>query len=117
MGNPVVHFEITGTDAAALQRFYASLFDWKIDADNPMGYGTVGREDNLNADGVGIGGGVAAGPEGYEGHVTFYIEVPDVGTALERAEALGGTRVMGPEQPMEGLELGLFTDPEGHLIG
>jgi hypothetical protein len=24
---------------------------------------------------------------------------------------------MGPEQPMEGVEIGLFTDPEGHLVG
>jgi hypothetical protein len=24
---------------------------------------------------------------------------------------------MGPEQPAEGVELGLFTDPEGHLVG
>ena len=117
MGQPVVHFEVIGKDGERLRSFYADLFGWTIDANNPMGYGMVGREDNLNADGVGIGGGVATGPEGYEGHVTFYIEVPDVGAALERAEALGGTRVMGPEQPMEGLELGLFTDPEGHLIG
>jgi hypothetical protein len=24
---------------------------------------------------------------------------------------------MGPETVMEGVEIGLFTDPEGHLIG
>ena len=24
---------------------------------------------------------------------------------------------MGPMSPMEGLELGLFTDPEGHVVG
>lgn len=30
---------------------------------------------------------------------------------------MGGARVMGPEQVMEGLEIGLFNDPEGHLIG
>jgi uncharacterized protein len=43
--------------------------------------------------------------------------VPDVEAALARAESLGGTRMMGPDQPMEGLEIGLFTDPEGHTIG
>ncbi len=49
--------------------------------------------------------------------MTFYIEVPDVETALAKAESLGGTRVMGPEEVMEQVELGLFNDPEGHLIG
>ena len=117
MGHPVVHFEITGTDGARLRSFYSELFGWRIDADNPMGYGVVGREENLSADGVGIGGGVAQGPEGYPGHVTVYVEVPDVEAALAQAEDLGGTRMMGPAEVMEGLVIGLFTDPEGHVIG
>jgi len=82
-----------------------------------MSYGTIQREGNTNADGVGIGGGVGKGPDGYEGHVTFYIEVPDVEAALAKAESLGGTRTMGPDKVMDTIELGLFTDPEGHLIG
>ncbi len=75
------------------------------------------REGNLNADGVGIGGGVGTGPEGYAGHVTFYVEVPDVEAALAKAESLGGSRMMGPEKVLEGTEIGLFTDPEGHVVG
>lgn len=117
MGAPVVHFEIIGKDAAQLRGFYAELFGWKIDADNPMEYGTVDREQNLAPDGVGIGGGIGRGPEGYEGHVTFYVGVPDVESALAQAAELGGTRVMGPETVMEGVEIGLFNDPEGHVIG
>ena len=117
MGQPVVHFEVIGKDAEALQRYYAQLFGWEINADNPMNYGIVAREGNVNAEGVGIGGGVGSGPEGYEGHVTFYVEVPDVEGALAKAEELGGTRVMGPETMMDQIELGLFTDPEGHVIG
>ena len=57
------------------------------------------------------------GPDGYEGHVTFYIEVPDVGASLDQVEKLGGTKVMGPETMTEDLTIGLFNDPEGHLIG
>jgi predicted enzyme related to lactoylglutathione lyase len=117
MGQPVVHFEVMGKDGAALQSFYGDLFGWKIRADNPMNYGLVQREENVNADGVGIGGGVGQAPEGYEGHVTFYIEVPDVEAALAKAESLGGTRMMGPEKVMDQVELGLFTDPEGHTVG
>ena len=116
MGQPVVHFEIMGNDAAKLGAFYSELFDWKINADNPIGYGIVDRESNLNNEGIGIGGGIGA-MEGSPGHVTFYVEVPDVEAALAKAERLGGTRLMGPETVMDMLVLGLFNDPEGHMIG
>ena len=117
MGQPVVHFEIIGTDGDKLRSYYSELFGWEIDANNPMKYGVVQREGNVNEDGVGIGGGIGTGPEGYDGHVTFYIQVPDVEAALEKAQSLGGTRMMGPDEVMEGLVIGLFRDPEGHTIG
>jgi predicted enzyme related to lactoylglutathione lyase len=111
MGQPVVHFEVIGKDGKKLQSYYAELFGWKIDASNPMNYGLVAAEGN------GIAGGVGTGPDGYEGHVTFYVEVPDVEAALAKAESLGGTRVFGPDTIMEGVTLGQFADPEGHVIG
>jgi predicted enzyme related to lactoylglutathione lyase len=117
VGQPVVHFEVIGKDAAKLQSYYSELFGWQIDADNPMKYGMVPREGNTAPDGMGIGGGIGAGPEGYEGHVTFYVAVDDIEEALARAEKLGGTRVMGPETIMDMVELGQFKDPEGHVIG
>jgi predicted enzyme related to lactoylglutathione lyase len=117
MGQPVVHFEIAGKDGDKLKSYYSELFGWEIDSSNEMGYGVVQREGNTNDEGVGIGGGISQGPEGYEGHVTFYVEVPDAEAALAKAESLGGTRVMGPEEVMERLVIGLFSDPEGHVIG
>ncbi|MEA2294219.1 MAG: uncharacterized protein QOE86_1858 [Solirubrobacteraceae bacterium] len=117
MGRPVVHFEVIGKDGPALQRYYAELFDWRINADNPMNYGLVAREENLNPDGIGIGGGIGSAPEGYDGHVTFYVEVPDVEAALARAAELGGTRLFGPDKIMDSVELGQFSDPQGHVIG
>lgn len=118
MGQPVVHFEVTGKDGAKLIDYYSQLFGWEIDASNPMGYGVVQRDGNTNAEGAGIGGGVTGGPEGYDGHVTFYVEVPDVEAALAKAEELGGSRLMGPDEvPGMGIVLGHLTDPEGHLIG
>ena len=50
MAQPVIHFEVTGKDAGALQKYYGDLFDWKMDADNPMNYGIVEKA------GDGIGG-------------------------------------------------------------
>src|SRR6202011_6154148 len=84
--------------------------------DLPSGnYGFVDR--NTTSDGTGIPGGVGGGM-GYDGHVIFYVGVPDAEAALQRAESLGGTRRMGPEKtPGANLVVGHFTDPEGLLIG
>jgi uncharacterized protein len=117
MGQAVVHFEVIGKDAEKLRSYYSELFGWEIDANNPMNYGTVQRDGNTNADGIGIGGGIGTGPEGYSGHVTFYVEVPDVEAALAKAESLGGSRMMGPDKVTDEVEIGLFQDPEGHTIG
>jgi uncharacterized protein len=117
VANAVVHFEITGRDGEKLQAYYSELFGWAIDNSLGQGYGVVPRDGHTNPDGVGIGGGIAQGPDGYEGHVTFYVEVPDVEAALAKAESLGGSRMMGPEEVMEGVEIGLFNDPEGHVVG
>jgi uncharacterized protein len=118
MGQPVVHFEVIGKDGDKLRSYYGELFGWEFDTDNPMGYGVVPREGNTAPDGSGIGGGIAGpGPEGYEGHVTFYVAVDDVEAALAKAESLGGERVFGPDTIMDRMVLGQFKDPEGHLIG
>jgi len=82
-----------------------------------MNYGMVDREANLNADGIGLGGGISGLPEGMPGYVTVYVEVPDVEAALAQAETLGGTRLMGPQQVMEDVQIGMFADPEGHPFG
>lgn len=117
MGQPVIHFEVIAKDAPKLHSYYSQLFGWEIDSDNPMNYGTIQREGNTNADGVGIGGGIGPAPEGYDGHVTFYVEVPDPEASLAQAESLGGRRLFGPEEIMPGLVIGQFADPEGHVIG
>jgi uncharacterized protein len=118
MGQPVVHFEVLGSDGDALKAYYSDLFGWEFeDAQGPMNYGLVAREDNTNGEGIGIGGGVG-GLDGDAGHVTFYVEVPDVEAALARAEGLGGKRLMGPDQvPGTEIVIAQFADPEGHIIG
>ncbi|MEV0169407.1 hypothetical protein AB0H96_55895 [Nonomuraea fuscirosea] len=81
-------------------------------------------------DGGGIAGAISRVPdqpspswrgpkrdEGYPGHVTVFVEVDDVDIALQQAESLGETRMQGPDPLQPGIEIGKFTDPEGHLIG
>jgi predicted enzyme related to lactoylglutathione lyase len=121
MGQAVVHFEVIGKDPEKLWSFYGDLFGWEFDASAPVSeaisepekYGFV---DSKNSDGIGIPGGVGGGA-GYNGHVIFYVGVPDVEAALRKAESLGGTRRLGPDQARTGLVVAHFTDPEGHLIG
>jgi uncharacterized protein len=120
MGQAVIHFEVAGKNAEKLQSFYSDLFDWDIDADNEMNYGIVGpggQGGYKNAQGNGIAGGVGPAPEGSPGHVTFYVEVEDVAAALEKAESLGATTVLPESSVMEGVVIGLFNDPEGHMVG
>jgi uncharacterized protein len=119
MGQPVVHFEVIGKDGDQLRSYYAELFGWEFgDVIGPTNYAVVPRDGNTAPDGTGIGGGIGTAPEGYDGHVTFYVAVPDVEAALAKAESLGGSRMMGPDKvPEAGIEIGLFIDPEGHTIG
>ena len=119
MGQPVVHFEVVGQDMKKLRGYYSDLFGWEFDSvpGGQTDYAVVPRDKNVTSNGVGIGGGVGSAPDGYDGHVTFYVEVPDVEAAMKKAEELGGTRMMGPEEVTEGLEIALFQDPEGHTLG
>ena len=111
MGRKIVHFEIIGKDGKRLQDFYSKLFDWKIDANNPMSYGFVQDSD------AGVGGGIAADMSGGGGHVTVYVEVDDLAAALKKAEELGGKTLMPPMAVPGGPEIAHLADPEGHLIG
>jgi predicted enzyme related to lactoylglutathione lyase len=110
MGNPVVHFEIVAKDAAKSQEFYAKLFDWHIDADNPMSYGMV----DTHSEG-GIGGGITG--EGANTGVTFYVQVDDLQAYLDKAESLGGKTIMPPMEIPDMVKLAVFSDPEGNVIG
>ncbi|HYH62521.1 MAG TPA: VOC family protein [Solirubrobacterales bacterium] len=117
MGSPVVHFEVLGTDGEKLKSYYSEMFGWEITSDNPMNYGVIDREQNLNSDGIGIGGGIM-GMDGDSSYVTVYVEVDDCEAALAKAEELGGKRVMGPDEvPGQGIRIGQFEDPEGHMMG
>jgi predicted enzyme related to lactoylglutathione lyase len=111
MGKKVVHFEIIGKDGKRLQDFYAKLFDWKVDANNPMSYGQVSADDS------GLGGGIGTGQPGEPSRVTFYVEVDDLEEYLKKAEGLGGKTIMEPTDVPGGPRLAMFTDPEGLIVG
>lgn len=113
MPNPIVHFEIVGSDSAKAQQFYTELFDWTIDSDNSMGYGVV----NTGSD-RGIGGGIlGVEEEDDRTGVKLYIEVDDLQAYLDKAEQLGGKTILPPTVVPDMVTFALFADPDGTLIG
>jgi predicted enzyme related to lactoylglutathione lyase len=108
----VVHFEIVGKDQRVLEDFYKDVFGWKI---TPMmeGYSLV---DTMSKPGFGIGGAIGSGEEARR-HLTFYVSVADIDSALAAIEAKGGKGSFGPQPIPDGRMIAGFLDPEGHLIG
>ncbi|MBV9402781.1 MAG: VOC family protein [Candidatus Eremiobacteraeota bacterium] len=123
MGSPVVHFEIVGQDPKRLRSFYKDAFDWEIGSAAPgagiADYTIVKPIGDRRPEppGMSIDGGIGKAPEGYSGHVTFYVAVDDANAALRKIESLGGKKMMGPEQVPNGPVIALFEDPEGHVVG
>jgi predicted enzyme related to lactoylglutathione lyase len=109
MANPIVHLEVTGQDGEKLQKFFSDLFGWQLNSDNPLNYGT-----GQIADDVGVGVGPA---QDGKGAAVFYIGVDSVADSLAKAEGLGGKTMFGPMDVPGGPTIGIFTDPEGHMVG
>ena len=113
MGNPVVHFEILGRDTRALHAFYKGAFAWELGAPLP----DLNDYVMVTPTGGGIPGGIGRGMDDYPGHVTFYVEVPNLDAALARIEELGGTTMVPPDAIPSGPRIAMFRDPEGHVVG
>ncbi len=109
MGNQVVHFELIGTDAAALQTFYGDLFGWSVDANNPMNYGVVDT-----GEGGGIDGGIGAGEQVSS---AFYVEVDDPQAYLDRVEAAGGKTIVAVTVVPSMVTFAQLADPQGNVVG
>lgn len=112
MKHPVVWFEVMGQNGEGLRTFYSRLFDWKIDASNPMKYGMVEA-----ANGRGIPGGVGQLGDKPQPKVTFYVSTDSVDRSLAKVRELGGRILMGRTEVPGGPVLGMFADPEDNLIG
>jgi predicted enzyme related to lactoylglutathione lyase len=105
--NPVTWFEVAGKDSNKLRDFYGKLFGWQFNLPPDMDYGMV------DAGGHGIGGGVGGGDKP---HAIFYAEVENPQAAMDKIVANGG-KVATPVMDGGMVTFGLFTDPEGNLVG
>jgi len=113
--NPQVGwFEIGCTDPKKMWDFYTSLFGWKINAGegSDFVYGEVDTQA-----GHGIGGGIGSLPPGTPPYVTLYVDVDDVQKYLDRVEDLGGKTMVPPMQVHPSLEIAIFLDAQGVMLG
>ena len=115
MGAPVAFFEVSSPDAERAQRFYAELFGWQVATDPEMGgYGLV---DTVAGEAA-VGGGIGPVENGDTAGVRIYVRVDDLEGALQRAEQLGGTRLVPPTDLPAGYgRFALFADPAGNTVG
>ncbi|TMC23034.1 MAG: VOC family protein [Chloroflexi bacterium] len=108
----IVHVEIPATDASAASKFYAELFDWKIQVDPTFNY-------HMFQANPGPGGAFVQAGEGTDykiGEVLIYVSTDDIEATLARAETLGATMlVQKTEIPQVGW-FAIFADPAGNRI-
>jgi predicted enzyme related to lactoylglutathione lyase len=111
MANPFVHIELQTKDLEKSKKFYASLFDWKLEEFPDMEYTII----NV---GEGTGGGMMKKPMPDIPDNWFpYILVDDVTASTKKAESLGAIVCKDvTEVPGMGW-FSVITDPTGATFG
>jgi uncharacterized protein len=108
MAHPVLKFQILSTDADASAKFYAELFGWTINADNPLGY----REIDTKC-GDGIQGGIWPAPQQSHDFVQLFVHADDVAASIKRAEQLGAALLIPLTTLPGGEQMAVLKDPRG----
>ncbi len=111
MANPFVHIELQTQDLEKSKKFYANLFDWKLEDLSDAGYTMI----NV---GEGTGGGMMKNPvPGAADSWLPYILVDNAADSTRKAESLGATVL---QQVTEITDFGWFSvisDPTGAVFG
>ena len=103
--NPVVHFEIGGTDLAKSTAFYSALFGWKI-SDGPA----------KMIEGAGLTGHLNALGHEPANYTVVYVGVDDIKAYIAKAEGLGAKKLVGPITIPAG-QFAWVLDPTGTIVG
>ncbi|MDQ1392794.1 MAG: uncharacterized protein QOF30_1771 [Acidimicrobiaceae bacterium] len=109
MSNPVSWFEINTANPDAMSQFYADIFGWSFQ-DVEGGYKLISTGGESS-----IGGGL--GPAQGPNQVVFYVEVPDLESALQQIEQGGGHTVVPITEIPNMVTFAQFADPDGNVIG
>jgi hypothetical protein len=111
MANPFVHIELQTQDIEKSKKFYAGMFDWKLEDLPGMGYTII----NV---GEGTGGGMMKKPAAeMPDNWLPYVLVADVSASTKKAQTLGATIFKDvTEVPGMGW-FSVITDPTGATFG
>lgn len=112
MGRPVIAWQMVTKNPEAVSKFYTSVFDWKVNADNPMNVRMIDT-----ASGKGINGGIWPAPPEAHSFVQLFIEVDDMAKYVQKATAAGAKILIPPQKLPDGGEMAILHDPEGMSFG
>ena len=110
----IVHFEIPADNPDRAQKFYTSVFGWKVQKfpGYPVDYRLVTAGDEKEP---GINGAIMA--RGQEKSVIDTIGVPDIDAYIKKIEKAGGKIVL-PKSAIPGVGyMAYFQDTEGNKLG
>jgi predicted enzyme related to lactoylglutathione lyase len=108
MGRPVTSFQILAQRPDETARFYTQLFDWTVNADNPLGYRMIDTGSKN-----GIQGGIWPSPPEARPFVQLIVDVDDVAKYIERAKQLGAQVIVPAQKLPRGEEMAVLLDVEG----
>lgn len=120
MMNPVVHFELPGTDMERMKKFYGDAFGWQLNQLGPemgnyvMATTTETKPDGFPAEPGRINGGLYPNPGSDKPSVVIGVE--DVQHHVKKVEEAGGKILT---QPMMIPGVGMFAsfqDTEGNRL-
>jgi predicted enzyme related to lactoylglutathione lyase len=112
MADPVVHFELMGTERDQVARFYADLFGWHVQSMPEPPYTVIDTHA-----GSGINGGIGSVEEGTPPYIAIYAQTREIREAFEKAVSLGA-EVLIPVSEVPGIvTLTLLRDPQGNTFG
>jgi hypothetical protein len=111
MANPFVHMELHTKDVDKSKKFYASMFDWKMEEMPEMDYTII----NV---GEGTGGGIMKNPMPDDPDNWLpYILVEDVAASTKKAVSLGATVVHDVAEVPDMGWFSVIIDPTGAVFG
>ncbi len=108
------YWEINAKDGPALSAFYKAIFDWDLTENEKSGVTHVDSGDGTDG---GIPGGIFTGKGALPTHRCLYVKVDDVDAVCDLVRAQGRPIAQEPFDFQGRVRLGLFEDPEGHMIG
>jgi uncharacterized protein len=112
MGDPVVQWQVITKEPEKHAAFYAAVFSWKINSDNPLGYRMA---DPGSA--RGIPGGFWPAPPEASAFVQLFVEVGDVAETIKKVTANGGSVLIPPQTLPQGEQMAVLRDPMGVTFG